>query len=258
VRKTRAIRVAGSAFVSVLFCLEGGCAGGRPSSAPSDATQPAPDEAYPSSSFKEKSSSSLPPSLLSAYETARARAWDPSRRFKALFKAEVSPKIGPVGRGYFSVWWDGATGTLQWRSSAPIGGSGRGGFLRRGRGGDRSADGSADDASADGTGTPLPGKLAPDDALACIFGVPEAQLPSPPPFKENPKTIRLFLDSKRSVLIDARGQVVEMAFPNGETVTLQPGEGVPRRIEAKGPGGHAVLTLESYSSWPEGEAVPPL
>ena len=48
-----------------------------------------------------------------------------------------------------------------------------------------------------------------------------------------------------------------MSFPSGEVVALQPGEGVPRRIEANGPDGRAVLTLESYSSWPEGELVPP-
>lgn len=231
-KKTRAIRVAGSAFVSVFFCLEGGCVGGnRP---------PASSGASPSPSS----------SLLSAYEAARATAWDSKRRFKALFKAEISPKIGPVGRGYFSVWWDGAAATLEWRSSAPIGGNGRGGFLRRAREAGRVGD---DGASL------LPGKLASEDALACILGVPEAQLPSPPRFKENPKAIRVFFDdSKRSVLVDAQGHVTEMVFPNGETVTLQPGEGVPRRIDAKGSGGHAVLTLESYSSWSEDEPVPPL
>ena len=30
-----------------------------------------------------------------------------------------------------------------------------------------------------------------------------------------------------------------------------------RRIEANGPEGRAILILESYSSWPEGERVPP-
>lgn len=64
-------------------------------------------------------------------------------------------------------------------------------------------------------------------------------------------------DSKRSVLVDREGKPIEFSFPDGETVTLQPGEGVPRRIEANGPEGRAVLTLESYSSWPEGEPVPP-
>jgi hypothetical protein len=255
VKKTRAIRVAGSALVSVLFCLEGGCAGGGPAPATSGASQPAAAEASPSSPFKEKSEAPPPGfSPLEAYERARVRAWDPSRRFKALFRAEVSPKIGPVGRGYFSVWWDGAAGTLDWRVSAPIAGSGRGGFLRRGSG-----EIGSPDRGVDGGATPLPGKLAPDDVLACILGIPSGPLSPSLPFKETPKGIRLRLDSsKRSVLIDGQGQVVEMVFPNGETVTLQPGEGVPRRIEAKGRGGHAILTLEAYSSWPEGEAVPPL
>jgi hypothetical protein len=57
--------------------------------------------------------------------------------------------------------------------------------------------------------------------------------------------------------MDREGKPIEFSFPNDETVKLQPGEGVPRRIEANGPEGRAVLTLESYSSWPEGELVPP-
>jgi hypothetical protein len=178
--------------------------------------------ATPSSSspFKEESSSSL---SVDAYERLRARVWDSSRRFKALFKAEVSPKIGAIGRGYLSVWWDGATGTLQWRSSAPIAGSGRGGSLRKGEGGGAS---------------PLPGSLSPPDIIACILGVPDAP-------------------ASRSVRLDAGGWPIEMSF-GGETVTLEPGEGVPRRIEAKGHDGRAVLTLETYSSWPESEEVPSL
>jgi hypothetical protein len=152
------------------------------------------------------------------------RAWDPTRRFKALFKAEVSPKIGAIGRGYLSVWWDGAAGSLSWRASAPIAGSGRGGFLRRGL-----SDGAA----------PFPGRLAPSDLIGCILGVPDA------PFSA-------------SVAVDRDGRPVELSFAGGETVKLQPGEGVPRRIEASGPDGRAILTLESYSAWPASEEVPPL
>ena len=55
-----------------------------------------------------------------------------------------------------------------------------------------------------------------------------------------------------------QGNVVEMRFPHGEVVAFQPGSGVPRRIEANGPDGRAVLTLESYGPWPAGEEVPPL
>jgi hypothetical protein len=58
--------------------------------------------------------------------------------------------------------------------------------------------------------------------------------------------------------VDREGEPIEFSFPTGETVKLQPGEGVPRRIEANGPDGRAVLTLESYSSWSKGEEVPPL
>ncbi len=209
----------------------------------------------PSSPFKEKSEAAIPGApTLEAYERARARAWDPSRRFKALFKAEVSPKVGAIGRGYLSVWWDGAAGVLSWRSSAPIAGSGRGGFLRKGKNGGVDADGGAQAKRQ----SMLPGRLTSDDILACVLGVPDSALSSSAPFEETSKGVRLRIDaSKRTALLDGEGRPIEYSFPNGETVKLQPGEGVPRRIEANGPDGRAILTLESYSSWPEGEEVPP-
>ena len=190
--------------------------------------------------FEEKSSAPLPvASQLEAYERARAKAWDPARRFKALFKAEVSPKVGAIGRGYLSVWWDGATGSLAWRASAPIAGSGRGGFLRKGRG----------EGSDAGFVSPVPGHLAQDDLIACILGTPDAPASPSLPFEETPKGLRLRIDrSDRSILVDESGKPIELTFPGGEVVTLQPGDGVPHRIEAKGPDGRAVLTLESYGA----------
>ena len=86
---------------------------------------------------------------------------------------------------------------------------------------------------------PFPGNLAPDDLIACTLGVPDAHL-SP------------------SIAVDSEGRPIQFSFPGGEIVKLQPGEGVPRRIEANGPDGRAVLTLEAYSSWSESEEVPPL
>ncbi|MGZ6970326.1 MAG: hypothetical protein ACXVID_01530 [Thermoanaerobaculia bacterium] len=221
-RHPRLLRVAGGALVSLVLFLEGGCGSGRPISS---------------------SSSS---SVVAAYERVRVNAWDPSRRFKALFKAEVSRNVGAISRGYLSVWWDGAGGTLTWRSSAPIVGTGRGGFLRRGgRGGTDST-------------LPVPGHFAPDDLIACIIGTPDAPASPSLPFEETPRGVRLRIDaSKRTALLNREGMGIELTFPNGETVKLEPGEGVPRRIEANGPEGRAVLTLESYSSWPEGEPVPP-
>jgi hypothetical protein len=216
VTRTRALRAGASALLSVFFCLESGCSTGQPTNASSSASPPPLGQAPPSSPIKENLSSSS--------EILRARAWDQTRRFKALFKAEVSPKVGAIGRGYLSVWWDGPTGTLTWRASAPIAGSGRGGILRKGeRGGD----------------SPLPGNLDPTDLISCILGAPAD-------------------GSTRSALLDNQGRVVEMSFPKSEIVSFQPGEGGPRRIEANGPDGRAVLTLESYSSWPASEEVPPL
>jgi hypothetical protein len=177
----------------------------------------------------------------------RAKAWDPSRRFKALFKAEASPKVGAVGRGWLSVWWDGATSSLEWRSSAPIAGGGRAGFLRKvgGVGGDPDFE------------SPVPGHLAAADLIACILGTPDVSAAPSFPFEENPRGVRLLLDgSTRSVLVDQSGKPIELVFPGGEVVKVQPGDGVPQRIEANGPDGRAVLTLESYGPWPVGEEVP--
>ncbi len=137
--------------------------------------------------------------------------------------------MGAIGRGWLSVWWDGPSGSLVWRASAPIAGGGRGGLLRKGRG----EGGEAESVS------PVPGRLAAADVIACVLGTPDA-----PP--------------SSSTLLDDQGRVVQMRFLNGEVVTFQPGSGVPRRIEANGPDGRAVLTLESYGPWPSGEEVPPL
>ena len=194
-------------------------------------------------------------SLLQAYERARAAAWDPTRRFKALFRAEVSPNVGAISRGYLSVWWDGATDTLQWRASAPMAGKGKGGSLRKGKD-EAGSDGGRAIAGRDGA-PPFPGRIAPSDLIACVLGTPDAPV-SGLPVEETPKGLRLRLDgSMRTTLLDREGRPIEFSFPNGETVKLEPGEGVPRRIEAKGPDGRAVLTLESYSSWPAGERIPP-
>jgi hypothetical protein len=219
------LRVAGSAFVSVVVFLEGGCSSGGATGAPSSGP------------------------ALAAYEKARATAWDPSRRFKALFKAEVSPKVGAIGRGWLSVWWDGASGSLAWRASAPIAGSGRGGVLRKGRG----------EGGAESALSPLPGRLSAPDLIACILGMPAAPASTSLPFEETPRGWRLRIDdSTRTILTDKDGKPIELSFPGGEIVRLQPGDGVPRRIEANGPDGRAVLTLESYGPWTAGEEVPPL
>ena len=118
---------------------------------------------------------------------------------------------------------------------------------------------SAVGAEADDAGPPLSKRLAPADLIACILGTPEAAASPSSPFDETPRGLRLRVDgSKRSVLLNADGKPIELSFPNGEVVTLQPGAGVPHRIEANGPDGRAVLSLETYGPWPPGEEVPPL
>ncbi len=105
----------------------------------------------------------------------------------------------------------------------------------------------------------LSARLSAPDIIACILGTPDVPAAPSLPFEETPSGVRLLLDgSTRSVLVDRGGKPIEFLFPGGEVVTLQPGDGVPRRIEANGPDGRAVLTLESYGPWPLGEEVPPL
>ncbi len=94
-------------------------------------------------------------------------------------------------------------------------------------------------AGAEEGAPPLSKRLAPSDLIACILGTPDGPLSS-------------------SVSLDEQGRVVAMRFPGGDVVTLEPGEGVPRRIEAKGRDGRAILTLESYKPWPPSEEIPPL
>lgn len=249
--RPRALRGAGRLAVAVGFFLEGACSSGNATPASRSAETRGGAAAPLSFPSREKPSSASPAApVLEAYERARLAAWDPTRRFKALLKAEASPKVGAVGRGWLSVWWDGASGALEWRASAPLAGSGRGGVLRKGR----------EDAAVGGADAlPLPAKLAAADLIACILGTPDAPASPSLPFEETPRGLRLRIGgSKRTTLLDRDGRAIEMRFPNGEIVSFQPGEGVPRRIEARGPDGRAVLTLESYGPWPPGEEVPPL
>ncbi len=114
-------------------------------------------------------------------------------------------------------------------------------------------------ASAGEGNLPLAAKLSAPDLIACILGTPAAPAEPSLTFEETPRGLRLRVDaSKRTALLNEEGEPVELSFPNGEVVTLQPGAGVPHRVEAKGPDGRAVLTLESYGPWPPGEEVAPL
>jgi hypothetical protein len=176
---------------------------------------------------------------VSAVVSARDEAWRP-RRFKALFRGEVSLKAGLAVRGYLALFWDGET--LAWRASVPLAGAPRSGTIRR---------------SGDGSGELFPGRLAASDVLAALLGVPE-ELPTGEGAVLRGDRIELALPSAegRTVLVSAAGEVSGLVLPAGVRVELTPGAGVPRRIDLKGPEGAAVLTLESYGPWPDGEAGP--
>ena len=173
---------------------------------------------------------------VSAVLAARDEAWRP-RRFKALFRGEVSLKTGLSVRGYLSLFWDGET--LAWRASVPLAGTSRTGTIRR---------------SGGGAGELFPGRLASSDVLAALLGVPE-ELPTGVGAVHRGGQVELALPSGegRAVLVSAAGEVSGLVLPAGVHVEITPGAGLPRRIDLRGPDGTAILTLESYGPWPDGE-----
>lgn|GEM_PF-1828553 len=177
---------------------------------------------------------------LTAVLATRDETWGP-RRFKALFRGEISQKAGLAVRGYLALFWDGET--LAWRASVPLAGSPRSGTIRRSGGGD--------------TDQLFPGRLAATDVLAALLGVPE-ELPSAEGALLRGDRVELKLPSGegRAVLVSQPGGVTGLSLPGGVRVEISPGAGVPRRIEVLGPEGRALLTLESYGAWPEGEEAP--
>lgn len=171
---------------------------------------------------------------------ARDAAWG-ARRFKALFRGEVYPSAGISVRGYLALFWDGEE--LAWRASVPLAGSPRQGTIRR-TGGD--------------AGELFPGRLSGGDVLAAILGVPEEAPTGEGALLVRGGRLALKLPSGegRAVLVSPSGDITGLVFPDGVRVELSPGTGVPRRIEVSGPEGRALLTLETYAAWPEGEEVP--
>lgn len=176
---------------------------------------------------------------LSAVVSARDEAWAP-RRFKALYRGEVSPRLGPSARGFLSLFWDGDT--LTWRASVPLAGSGRSGTIRR---------------SGDDAGDLFPGRLAGSDVLAALLGAPgDAPTAEGAVVRGERVELKLPGGDGRTVLVSPSGEVTGLVLPDGVRVELTPGSGVPRRIEVKGRDGKGVLTLESWGPWAEGEEAP--
>ena len=177
-------------------------------------------------------------SAVSAALAAREAAWA-RRRFKALFRGEVAPRIGASVRGYLALFWDGES--MAWRASVPLAGTPRSGTVHR-SGGDQ--------------GNLFPGRLAAADVLAALLGVPEeAPTGEGAVVRGGRVELRLPSGDGRSVLVSPEGQVTGLVLPAGARVEIEPGVGVPRRIEVRGPEGKAVLSIESYGPWPEGEGV---
>jgi hypothetical protein len=173
------------------------------------------------------------------YEQLRWASYAP-RRFKALFSGEVSRGLG-VARGYLSVFWDGST--LSWQTSAPLSGGITRGTLGL-------------DTEPGGGNALFPGSLTARDAVGALLGVLDLPAADRPVDRRGGR-LRLHLDDDgRIAVLDDSGRVIGLEFPGGVSVRFEPGEGVPRRIDASGKSGRASLKLESLAPWPEGEPVP--
>ncbi len=173
-----------------------------------------------------------------AYEGARHAAYAP-RRFKALFSGEVSPKVGAIARGYLSVWWDGRV--LVWRASAPLAAAGNLGRL------------SLEEPFAGRV--PFPGELDARDAIGLLLGVLDV---APEGAVEKARGgYRVALDGRgRAARLDEAYRIVGLELPRGARASYEPGDAIPRRIDAQSPDGTAHLTLSSYGDWPSSERIP--
>ena len=176
----------------------------------------------------------------SEYEKNRERAFAP-RRFKALFKGDVSPEIGAILRGYLLVWWDGET--LTWKTSAPLAGTVGKGVLRRG-------------IERSGAHVPFPGGLTERDAVGVLLGALDFPASGRPVELADAGALIRLDDAGRAALLDGAGRIVRLELGPDANVDLVPGEGVPRRIVAHGKQGRALLSLESYGPWPLDEPIP--
>lgn len=173
------------------------------------------------------------------WEERRAEAYGP-RRLKALYRGEAAPKVGAITRGYLSVWWDGST--LFWKASAPLAGDLRAGRMSLLPGG--------------GNDSPFPGRLAPADAIGALLGVLDLPAAGRPVERAGGVvTIRLDGDG-RAAQFGTDRRVVALLFPGRTRVALEPAQPLPLRVDASGPGGSALLALESWAEWPAGEAIP--
>jgi hypothetical protein len=159
------------------------------------------------------------------------------RRLKALYSVELHPKVGAIGRGYVSFFWDGSV--LHWRASAPMAGNIRGGEIQR--------------AGFESTGL-LPIDVPAADALGLFLGFPDWDLVSSP-ISRHKSGYRVVSGAREFIFDPARG-VIAQSLRGRFSTSFEPGDGLPRRITVSGKNGEAVLILQNLLPWPEEEAVP--
>ncbi len=152
------------------------------------------------------------------------------RRIKALFTGRISPKVGPIGRGFVSLFWDGLV--LRWRTSVAIAGNLQEGEMVLGGGKEARL---------------LPPPFTEDDAISVFLGVPVWEMGDAVVERFGGR-YRLSI-AGRSVEVTSAGVIDRMRFPDGTVATLEPGDGLPRSVRIEGRSGIAELKLESLAPW---------
>ena len=187
-------------------------------------------------------------SSLDATNGCAPRAWDPSRRFKALFKAEVSPKVGAIGRG-LSVRLvgrrDGHAHLARVRADC---GSGKRGISEKGRSGGRRLTVSAGEISPPGTRSPTSSPAS---------SVRRTPLPALSPFEETREACGCasMLEAHRPA--GPRGRSIEISFRTARPCRSSPGKACRAASRRRAPTGGPSSPSRPIRSWPEGEEVPP-
>ena len=131
--------------------------------------------------------------------------------------------------------------SLVWRASAPLAGAGNLGRL------------SLDEPFAGRV--PFPGELEARDAIGLLLGV--LDLPPEGSMEKTRGGYRVALDGRgRAARLDEAYRIVGLELPHGARASYEPGDAIPRRIDAQSPDGTAHLTLSSFGDWPSTERIP--
>ena len=101
----------------------------------------------------------------------------------------------------------------------------------------------------------LSDELTFDEADGLLLGV--LDLPPEGSVEKARGGYRVALDGRgRAARLDEAYRIVGLELPHGARASYEPGDAIPRRIDAQSPDGTAHLTLSSFGDWPSTERIP--